>query len=218
MSRFDQLDILGEAIGDVYADAVDRLLVNIARHFKYLQPGEEPGGAFRYQAEKLAELGQVNRENLATVRQLMGDIDEELSAGLEQAIADAIRDVEPALREAAEAGIFGEADIPPAMDPRSMRAFTLYHGQSIDRMNLVNTRMLESTADAYRGMVSDMVIQLRNDETQKIVNAATGQEAVSRDGLCGPAPCTGDYQSPFPAQGFVRARYGQRGGVLQPGA
>lgn len=44
MNRFDDLDRLGDAIGDTYAECVDRLLVNIARHFKYLQPGEEPEG------------------------------------------------------------------------------------------------------------------------------------------------------------------------------
>ena len=51
MNRFDDLDRLGEAIGNSYADCVDRLLVNIARHFKYLKPGEEPGGAFQWQAQ-----------------------------------------------------------------------------------------------------------------------------------------------------------------------
>ena len=41
MARFDELDSLGDAIGNTYADCVDRLLVNIARHFKYQEPGEE---------------------------------------------------------------------------------------------------------------------------------------------------------------------------------
>ena len=82
MSGFDELDRLGDAIGNTYADCVDRLLVNIARHFKYLQPGEEPGGAFMWQARKLAELGQVNRENVEIIRQMLGDVPAELADGL----------------------------------------------------------------------------------------------------------------------------------------
>ena len=58
MARFGELDRMGEAIGNSYADCVDRLLVNIARHFKYLKPGEEPGGAFQWQARKLVELDE----------------------------------------------------------------------------------------------------------------------------------------------------------------
>ena len=107
MARFDELDAMGDAIGKVYADCVDRLLVNIARHFKYLQPGEEPGGAFQWQARKLAELGQVNRENVAIIRQMLGDVPAELAEGLEQAIMDALADIEEPLRKAAE---FGRAE------------------------------------------------------------------------------------------------------------
>jgi len=105
LARFDELDAMGDSIGKVYADCVDRLLVNIARHFKYLQPGEEPGGALatrrhycsggyqppqtgcmhfasQWQARKLAELGQVNRENVEIIRRLLGDMPAELAEGL----------------------------------------------------------------------------------------------------------------------------------------
>ena len=179
MNRFDALDRLGEAIGDSYADCVDRLLVNLARHFKYLRPGEEPGGAFQWQAKKLAELGQLNRENVEIVRRMLGDVPQELADGLEQAIMDALADIEEPLRQAAEAGLIGgEGEIPPAPDPRAMAAFRLYHGQSLDGLNLVNTTMLQSTAEAFRGMVSDIVVQMNNDEARRILNAAAG-EALS---------------------------------------
>lgn len=173
MSRFDELDAMGDAIGKVYADCVDRLLVNIARHFKYLQPGEEPGGAFQWQARKLAELGQVNRENVAIIRQMLGDVPAELAEGLEQAIMDALADIEEPLRKAAEDGLIGGGTLPAAPDPRAMQAFQLYHGQSLDGLNLVNSRMLESTAEAYRGMVADITNRLLS--ARETINAATGE-------------------------------------------
>ena len=173
MARFDELDAMGDAIGKVYADCVDRLLVNIARHFRYLQPGEEPGGAFGWQARKLAELGQVNRENVAIIRQMLGDVPAELAEGLEQAIMDALADIEEPLRKAAEEGLIGGGTVPPVVDPRAMQAFQLYHGQSLDGLNLVNSRMLESTAEAYRGMVADITNRLLN--ARGTINAATGE-------------------------------------------
>lgn len=173
MNRFDDLDRLGEAIGNSYADCVDRLLVNIARHFKYLQPGEEPGGAFQWQARKLAELGQLNRENVDIIRRLLGGVPAELANGLETAILDALDGIEEPLRKAAEDGLFGGGALPPAPDPRAMQAFQLYHGQSLDGINLVNSTMLESTAEAYRGMVADITNRLLN--ARGVVNAATGE-------------------------------------------
>lgn len=173
MARFDELDAMGDSIGKVYADCVDRLLVNIARHFKYLQPGEEPGGAFQWQARKLAELGQVNRENVGIIQRMLGDVPAELAEGLEQAIMDALADIEEPLRKAAAEGLMGISTAPPEPDPRAMRAFRLYHSQSLDGLNLVNSRMLESTAEAYRGMVADITNRLLN--ARGTINAATGE-------------------------------------------
>jgi len=149
------------------------LLVNLARHFKYLQPGEEPGGAFQWQAKKLAELGQVNRESLQIIRRMLGDVPTELADGLEQAILDALADIEEPLRKAAAEGLMGISTAPPGPDPRAMRAFRLYYGQSLDGMNLVNSRMLQSTAEAYRGMVADITNELAR--AQAISNAATAE-------------------------------------------
>ena len=164
---------MGDSIGNVYADCVDRLLVNIARHFKYLQPGEEPGGAFQWQARKLAELGQVNRENVAIIRRMLEDVPAELAEGLERAIMDALADIEEPLRKAAEDGLIGGGTVQPVVDPRAMQAFQLYQGQSLDGLNLVNSRMLESTAEAYRGMVADITNRLLN--ARGTINAATGE-------------------------------------------
>lgn len=174
MATPDFLDVLGDAIGDVYADCTDRLLVNLARHFRYLKPGEEPGGAFQWQARKLAQFGQVNAENVRIIRGMLADVPEEVADGLEQAILDALEDVEPELRAAAEAGILG-AQAVSEVDPRTMRAFELYYLQSADKLDLVNTRMLESTAEAYRGMVSEITLEMRAQETRQILNAATGE-------------------------------------------
>ena len=171
MPNLDYLDTLGDAIADVYADCHDRLLMNLARHFKFLKPGEEPGGAFQYQARKLAEMGQVTRESVEIIRGMLGDVDPELADSLEAAILDALEDIEPKLRQAAEDGLLGET--PPEISPRMTGAFETYYQQSADKLNLVNTTMLRSTEEAYRETVADITNQMQR--AQQIINTATGE-------------------------------------------
>ena len=171
MPIIDFLNTLGDEMGRVYAACHDRLLVNLARHFKYLKPGEEPGGAFQYQARKLAEFGQVTRESIEIIQTMMDGADPALKDCLEAAIVDSLEDIETELRESALAGLIGEA--PPELSPRTTSAFFDYYQQSADKLNLVNSVMLESTENAYRATVSD--ITARMQRAQGIINNATGE-------------------------------------------
>lgn len=171
MPDLDFLNTLGEEMGRVYEACHDRLLINLARHFMFLKSGEEPGGAFMYQAQKLAEFGQVNRESISIIQEMLEGADGALRDCLEAAIVDALEDVEPELRKAAEAGELPEE--PGEVDPRTSAAFVEYYRQSADKLNLVNTVMLESTGNAYRETVSDIVNKMQR--VQQEVDAATGK-------------------------------------------
>ena len=171
MPDIDFLNTLGDAMGDVYAACHDRLLVNLARHLMYLQPGESPGGAFEYQARKLQEFGQINRESIEIIRATLKGVDAALADNLESVILDALEDVEPALRRAFEAGELPEG--PGEVDPRTSGAFVEYYRQASDALNLVNTRMLQSTGEAYQATVADIVNRMQRD--QAIINAAVGK-------------------------------------------
>lgn len=160
-------------MSEVYAATVDRLLINLAKRFRVMKPDEAPGGAFEYQAQKLAELGQVTAESVRIIARMLGGADAALQQCIEQSIIAALDDVEPQLREAAEAGLLGGGVVPPEVSPRMTAAFAEYYAQSADRLNLVNTVMLESTQDAYTRAVSDIVSRVRR--TQGILNVATGQ-------------------------------------------
>ena len=159
-------------MGRVYEACHDRLLINLARHFRFLKPGEEPGGAFEYQAKKLLEMGQLTRESVEIIRGMLDGADPALADCLEAAIVEALEDVEPELRKAAEAGLLGE-EMPPEISPRATAAFEAYYQQSADKLNLVNTVMLESTQDAYRETVADIVNRMQRAQT--IVDAAAGE-------------------------------------------
>lgn len=171
MPSLDFLDTLGEEMGRVYEACHDRLLINLARHFRFLEPGEAPGGAFQYQARKLQEFGQVTRESAQIIREMMRGADPALADCLEAAIVDALEDVEPELKKAALVGELPEE--PGEVSPRATAAFERYYEQSADKLNLVNTVMLESTEEAFRETVADVTARMQR--AQQIVNAATGE-------------------------------------------
>lgn len=169
------LEELSWRMSEVYAATVDQILINLARHFKfYTETGVLPSGGWDYQIKKLAEMGQVNRETEQIILNMLGDADGTLRELLEVSILNGLKDAEPELRLAAKRGLFGSADnIPPVLDPSQMQAFQAYYKQSADKLNLVNTVMLESTQNAYLSTVTDIATRIMN--TQGILNVQTGQ-------------------------------------------
>nr|MBQ1578006.1 hypothetical protein [Oscillospiraceae bacterium] len=161
-------------MAEVYEAVVNRILINLARHFQYINAGEVPSGTWIYQAKKLAEMGQVTRETEQIILNMLGDADGALRALLEESILNGLKDAEPALRKAAEKGFLpGGINTPPVLEPGQMQAFAAYYKQSADKLNLVNTVMLESTQWAYQATVSDIVTRVNN--AQGILNVATGE-------------------------------------------
>jgi hypothetical protein len=159
-------------MAEVYGAVTDRILINLAGYFPYVKPGEELPGAFEYQARMLAQMGQVNRETVDIIMKSLDGADAALRGALETAILDALKSEEPKLRKAAEQGLLG-SNIPPEVAPGQMQAFKSYYAQSADKLNLVNTVMLESTQAAYTATVSDAVNRIQN--TQAILNTGAGE-------------------------------------------
>lgn len=173
------LDNMSWEMAEVYGAITDQILVNLARHFPYYVAGEDvPRSAFAYQAQKLAEMGQVNKETIRIIRAGLSDADLALQGVLEQAIMDAVKGSEPELVEAVKKGIFA-APTAPVLSPNQTRAFQLYYEQAADKLNLVNTVMLESTQSAYQqavtGVVNEIELADRMARTYTALDAAAGE-------------------------------------------
>ncbi len=168
------LEDMSWAMGEVYAEVVDRILINLAHYFPYIQDGKEPKGGFEYQTQMLAQMGQVNKETAAIIRSSLQGADKALQDGLEAAIMEGLKHEEVQLRKGAEQGLLkGAGFLPPEVAPSQMQAFKSYYRQSADKLNLVNTVMLESTQQAYQATVSDIVSRV--NVTQRILNNSTGE-------------------------------------------
>ena len=169
-----EIDEMSWRMAEVYEAVVNRIIINMARHFQFINAGEIPSGTWIYQAKKLAEMGQVNKETEKIILEMLGDADGVLRALLEESILNGLKDAEPALRKAAEKGFLpGGINTPPVLEPGQMQAFSAYYKQSADKLNMVNTVMLESTGWAYQATVSDIVNRVNN--AQGILNKATGE-------------------------------------------
>ena len=168
------LDEMSWAMAEVYGAVTDRILVNLAHYFPYIKDSDEVHGSFAYQARMLAQMGQVNRETVDIIMKSLGGADDALRQALETAIIEALKPEEPKLQKAAKQGLLnGSGFIPPEVSPGQMQAFKSYYKQSADKLNLVNTVMLESTQAAYTATVSD--IANRISRTQSILNIGTGE-------------------------------------------
>ena len=154
------LDNMSWEMAEVYGAITDQIMINLARHFPFYEyVSDVPTSAFAYQAKMLAQMGQVNKETIRIIRNGLEDADLALQGVLEQAIIDAVKGAEPELIEGVKKGIFMPPQT-PVVAPNQMRAYQLYYEQAANKLNLVNTVMLESTQSAYQQMVSDVVNEL----------------------------------------------------------
>ena len=151
------LDNMSWEIAEVYGAVTDQILINLSRYFRYYSPGDKiPRTAFEYQAQMLAQIGKVNRDTIRIIRNGLEGADDALKSTLEQAIIDSVSKSQPELLKGVKQGVLLPQGV-PVVAPNQMRAFELYYKQSADRLNLVNTVMLESTKSAYQQTISDVI-------------------------------------------------------------
>ena len=167
------LDSMSWEMAEVYGAVSDQILVNLAKYFPYWTKDTVPRSSFTYQAQMLAQMGKVNAESLRIIREGLKDADFVLKESLEVAIMDSIRKTEPQLYKAAFMGLLEMPKQPPVLAANQMRAFQTYYTQSADKLNLVNTVMLESTQQAYQATVSDIVNRIQY--TQSALNIGAGE-------------------------------------------
>ena len=168
------IEEMGWRMGEVYAAVTDRIIINLAKHFPFIAEGAPVTYTWDYQVRKLAEMGQVTRETEAIILESMKGADQALVDLLEETIRESLKPVEKPLRQAAEKGmLLGKGFLPPETAPALTQAFSAYYRQSADKLNLVNTVMLESTQEAYRRTIAD--IANRFEMIQGTLNTATGE-------------------------------------------
>ena len=155
------MDDMSWRMAEVYGAITDQILINLAHYFPLFDESKLPRSSFAYQADMLAQMGQVNRETVAIIRRGLGDADDALKRVLNDAIIKSVQAVNPGLWGAVMRGILSPPKR-PILVPEQMRAFNMYYQQAAQKMNLVNTVMLESTKQAYQATVADIANRVAN--------------------------------------------------------
>lgn len=179
MARLTPQEILelSEPIEEIYNEIVDKLLINIAKRFEVGQM--EGVASANWEIRKLAQLGQLSRENLEIIQKYSGRLGTLAREALETAVLRALKDEEPKLRKAAEKAILKPPLFSsPLMSTNIRQSLVAYYNQAAVKLNMVNTTMLQSSLDVYRKMVGSAAAAGRLSKAQQILNTATG-EAVT---------------------------------------
>lgn len=141
----NQILELSEPVERAYQKAVDQLLINIAKH---LQKPTSISTA-DWQVKKLAEMGQLNRENAAIIRKALANMPQEVKDAMTAASRLALADIEKAVLDA------GKTPIP--ID-HITDLIVAQSKQAIEQLNQVNTVMLDSGQKAFLKVINNTVM------------------------------------------------------------
>lgn len=183
MAKLTPKDILeiSEPVEAIYQRTVDELLINIAKHFKIT--GWE---RTRYwEIKKLSEMGALTKESAAIIAKNTGMLPEEIEKAFLQVSEKACLDIDPQLRKAAAEGLLQDPGTAAVTSPAMRDMVRAYTEQAVDKMNMVNTTMLESTRQAYINTIGVAVNEAQLIEAKQILEtqalaAATNQETRVR--------------------------------------
>lgn len=156
---------LSEPVEAAYLDAVDTLIINIARHLG-------TGKAFRtasWEVAKLSEMGQLSAENARIISEATKRVPEEIRKALDEASAAALETLEAAIKKAIAAGRIEEAPVDTVQAMLQELA-----QQAVEKANLVNTVMLDSAQSAYTTAVQNVVQWVNQAMSAEQISAAQG--------------------------------------------
>lgn len=165
-----RIQALADPIESVYQHMVDELLVNIGKHIT--SPTWTHTASWEIQ--KLAELGQLTRENAAIINAWIKRIPDEVRSSMEATRAEALDRIEKQLEEAAKNGY-----VTPAETDTTVAVLRDLSQQALDKFNLTNTTMLQSSVDQYVRGVQLTEQEMRVLEAKKQASVEALNEAVA---------------------------------------
>lgn len=174
---------LAEPIEQIYTEIVNRLLVNIGKHIT----SPTWTHTAKWEIQKLSELGQLTRENAAIINREIKKLPQTMRITMEATRRAALEQIEHDLDMAAS-----EGHIAPPETDSTVLALRDYLAQATDKLNMVNTTMLESSKQQFLKAIQIVVDEeqqaavrkaydKRSKRTQEVLNEAAGSVAVGAE-------------------------------------
>lgn len=167
---------ISEPVEQIYSNVVDALLVNLAKHLK----GGQSLSTEQWEIQKLSELGKLSEESIEIISQLTGMTPEQVQQAIESAALIATDDVEKALKAGEKAGkISAPTGESVLASENVVQAINALQEQALERTNLVNTNMLQSTLNQYRKVVANTAaIERQLIAAQEMLNTQAARVAT----------------------------------------
>ena len=164
------LDDISWRMAEVYAAATDKILINLAKYFPFIKSPDQISGAMQFMAKKMRQIGNVVSETISIIADTLGGADQALQNVMQETVRETLRTEEPKYRKAVEHGYLPNTGA-QNIQPQQMQSYKQSYQETAQKLNHVNTVMLESTADAYRATVSDIAARIAR--TQEILDTET---------------------------------------------
>lgn len=168
-----KIQALAEPVEGIYIACVNELMVNIGKHIT--SPTWTHTASWEIQ--KLSEMGQLTQENAAIINKWIKQIPPEMRDTMEATRAAALDRLEAQMEKAAEEGYL----TPPVADS-TVQVMQDYFDQAADKLNMVNTTMLQSSIQQYAKTVNlTESIMAREEATLTALNVAAGSVATGTE-------------------------------------
>lgn len=162
-----------EPVESVAEEIENRVLLNLARFFKG-KPDDWKRAPLQWQARKLAQLGALNTENIQTISRLAGREESLYMLALEKTLWRALGEVDLTLSAALKKGKL--SGTPGALEETIARQLDLLREQAANKLNLVNTVMLNSSLEqAQKVIANTMAYERQLSQAQAILNDRAGE-------------------------------------------
>ena len=164
---------MAEGVDGIYQDLEAQLLQNIANH---LRDWDQPIATDIWYLRKLAELGQLNQENVQLIARMSGISQTAAERMLNEAAEEAIGLVDPGLQRLAEEGLAGM----PVAAKKSRNVEQTVEAckkRAKDTLNLCNTTMLYKAQEAYKGALANISQDAREILNSGAAGVITGAES-----------------------------------------
>lgn len=142
-----------ETVDAAYIDLETMLMQNIVRHLKDY---DQPIASDRWQMQKLAEIGKLNKENIRLIASMAGISGTAAERMLQETAEEAVAEIDPGLRYLSGQGLAGEA-VAPAKSRNVKQSMDALNRQAKNTLNKCNTTMLYKARDAYKDLVKSIV-------------------------------------------------------------
>ena len=162
---------LSEPVEAVYTDCVTQLIENICRH---LGQGKDLS-TMEWELKKLSELDALTRESIKIIASYSGKAEREIKKAIANGLQLSVKDVEAVLSGAVKAGAIADIGFTVEESQALKNAFESLTAQAVDKANLVNTVMLNSTRNRYTWAVN-ATKDYEQKLIEKLMSASNAEE------------------------------------------